>query len=98
MKRRKALQRTIAMASTLFMLGGTVLQESGISFAELGGVQPNPRDTLVYKGIEKINIIIHNFFQVKTKNPKKFPIRQRMDRKSIILFAFSSFWQKEESS
>ena len=33
MKRRKALQRTIAMASTLFMLGGTVLQESGISFA-----------------------------------------------------------------
>ncbi len=28
------------------------LKESGISFAELGGVQPNPRDTLVYKGIE----------------------------------------------
>ena len=28
------------------------LSESGISFTELGGVQPNPRDTLVYKGIE----------------------------------------------
>ena len=33
MKRRKVLQRAIAMASTLFMLGGTVMQESGISFA-----------------------------------------------------------------
>ncbi len=28
------------------------LDAEGISFAELGGVQPNPRDTLVYKGIE----------------------------------------------
>ena len=28
------------------------LQDSGVSFTELGGVQPNPRDTLVYKGIE----------------------------------------------
>ena len=28
------------------------LRDSGIDFAELGGVQPNPRDTLVYKGIE----------------------------------------------
>lgn len=28
------------------------LQGSGVSFTELGGVQPNPRDTLVYKGIE----------------------------------------------
>ena len=28
------------------------LSNSGISFVELGGVQPNPRDTLVYKGIE----------------------------------------------
>ena len=28
------------------------LSDSGISFTELGGVQPNPRDTLVYKGIE----------------------------------------------
>ena len=28
------------------------LTDSGISFVELGGVQPNPRDTLVYKGIE----------------------------------------------
>ena len=28
------------------------LTDSGVSFAELGGVQPNPRDTLVYKGIE----------------------------------------------
>ena len=27
------------------------LNKSGISFVELGGVQPNPRDTLVYKGI-----------------------------------------------
>lgn len=28
------------------------LKESGVEFTELGGVQPNPRDTLVYKGIE----------------------------------------------
>lgn len=28
------------------------LTAQGIGFAELGGVQPNPRDTLVYKGIE----------------------------------------------
>lgn len=28
------------------------LQGAGIAFCELGGVQPNPRDTLVYKGIE----------------------------------------------
>ena len=28
------------------------LNKSGISFVELGGVQPNPRDTLVYKGID----------------------------------------------
>ena len=28
------------------------LTDSGIEFIELGGVQPNPRDTLVYKGIE----------------------------------------------
>ena len=28
------------------------LTAEGIAFAELGGVQPNPRDTLVYKGIE----------------------------------------------
>lgn len=28
------------------------LEAEGISFIELGGVQPNPRDTLVYKGIE----------------------------------------------
>ncbi|MBR6872343.1 MAG: iron-containing alcohol dehydrogenase [Ruminococcus sp.] len=28
------------------------LAAQGIGFAELGGVQPNPRDTLVYKGIE----------------------------------------------
>ena len=28
------------------------LSNSGIEFTELGGVQPNPRDTLVYKGIE----------------------------------------------
>ncbi len=28
------------------------LNASGIKFTELGGVQPNPRDTLVYKGIE----------------------------------------------
>lgn len=28
------------------------LTDSGVSFTELGGVQPNPRDTLVYKGIE----------------------------------------------
>lgn len=28
------------------------LKDKGISFVELGGVQPNPRDTLVYKGIE----------------------------------------------
>ncbi len=28
------------------------LDKSGIGWCELGGVQPNPRDTLVYKGIE----------------------------------------------
>ncbi len=28
------------------------LEKSGVSYCELGGVQPNPRDTLVYKGIE----------------------------------------------
>ena len=28
------------------------LRDNGIEFTELGGVQPNPRDTLVYKGIE----------------------------------------------
>ena len=28
------------------------LSRSGISFTELGGVQPNPHDSLVYKGIE----------------------------------------------
>ncbi|SDB31575.1 hypothetical protein SAMN02910317_01584 [Ruminococcaceae bacterium FB2012] len=28
------------------------LTENGVAFAELGGVQPNPRDTLVYKGID----------------------------------------------
>lgn len=28
------------------------LRESGVEFEELGGVQPNPTDTLVYRGIE----------------------------------------------
>lgn len=28
------------------------LEKSGIAYVELGGVQPNPRDTLIYKGIE----------------------------------------------
>lgn len=28
------------------------LENNGIEYVELGGVQPNPRDTLVYKGIE----------------------------------------------
>lgn len=28
------------------------LDESGIAYVELGGVQPNPRDTLIYTGIE----------------------------------------------
>ena len=28
------------------------LTENGVAFVELGGVQPNPRDTLVYKGID----------------------------------------------
>lgn len=28
------------------------LDEAGIAHVELGGVQPNPRDTLVYKGVE----------------------------------------------
>ena len=28
------------------------LTEEGISFVELGGVKPNPRDTLVYEGID----------------------------------------------
>lgn len=30
----------------------TSLEQSGISYAELGGVKPNPHDTLVYKGID----------------------------------------------
>ncbi|MBR1824692.1 MAG: iron-containing alcohol dehydrogenase [Ruminococcus sp.] len=29
-----------------------VLTDSGIPFVELGGVKPNPRDTLIYEGIE----------------------------------------------
>ena len=28
------------------------LEAEGINYVELGGVQPNPRDTLIYKGIE----------------------------------------------
>lgn len=28
------------------------LEQNGIAYTELGGVQPNPRDTLIYKGIE----------------------------------------------
>lgn len=28
------------------------LKKSGVEYVELGGVQPNPRDTLVYKGID----------------------------------------------
>ena len=32
----------------------TSLEEAGIAWVELGGVQPNPRDTLVYKGIELV--------------------------------------------
>lgn len=28
------------------------LDDSGVAFCELGGVKPNPRDTLVYKGID----------------------------------------------
>ena len=28
------------------------LTANGVPFVELGGVQPNPRDTLVYKGID----------------------------------------------
>ena len=28
------------------------LEAAGLAFVELGGVQPNPRDTLIYKGIE----------------------------------------------
>ncbi len=28
------------------------LDTNGVEYAELGGVQPNPRDTLIYKGIE----------------------------------------------
>jgi len=30
------------------------LADAGIAYVELGGVQPNPRDTLVYKGIELV--------------------------------------------
>ena len=28
------------------------LDKAGVAYAELGGVKPNPRDTLVYQGIE----------------------------------------------
>ncbi len=39
------------------------LKNSGIDYCELGGVQPNPRDSLVYKGIElaraeKVDLIL----------------------------------------
>lgn len=39
------------------------LEKCGIAYTELGGVQPNPRDTLVYKGIdicrnEKVDFIL----------------------------------------
>ena len=30
------------------------LNAAGVSFVELGGVKPNPRDTLIYKGIEMV--------------------------------------------
>ncbi len=30
------------------------LEENGVPFCELGGVKPNPRDTLVYEGIELV--------------------------------------------
>ena len=30
------------------------LEAEGIAYVELGGAQPNPRDTLVYKGIELV--------------------------------------------
>ncbi|MBQ5463773.1 MAG: iron-containing alcohol dehydrogenase, partial [Fibrobacter sp.] len=30
------------------------LDAAGVSFVELGGVKPNPRDTLIYKGIEMV--------------------------------------------
>lgn len=39
------------------------LDDAGVQFCELGGVKPNPRDTLVYKGIdmcraEKVDFIL----------------------------------------
>ncbi len=39
------------------------LKKSGVSWVELGGVQPNPRDTLVYEGIElcrreKVDVVL----------------------------------------
>lgn len=39
------------------------LQKAGVSWVELGGVQPNPRDTLIYEGIElcrkeKVDVVL----------------------------------------
>lgn len=41
-----------AVKSGLIGIVKKSLDEAGIQYCELGGVQPNPRDTLVYKGID----------------------------------------------
>ena len=41
-----------AIRSGLLAAVKNSLDRSGLTYTELGGVQPNPRDTLVYKGIE----------------------------------------------
>ncbi|MBP3855183.1 MAG: iron-containing alcohol dehydrogenase [Ruminiclostridium sp.] len=41
-----------AVKSGLIGIVKKSLDDAGISYCELGGVQPNPRDTLVYKGID----------------------------------------------
>ncbi len=41
-----------AVKSGLIGIVKKSLDEAGIPYCELGGVQPNPRDTLVYKGID----------------------------------------------
>ena len=41
-----------AVRSGLIGIVKKSLDDAGVPYCELGGVQPNPRDTLIYKGIE----------------------------------------------
>ena len=43
-----------AVKSGLIDIVKKSLENAGVEYCELGGVKPNPRDTLVYKGIEML--------------------------------------------